>query len=270
MLRTSRNLSVTDFNAQGTSTINNDSLKRKHWQLSSPPSEASVLGAEVQDLHRQKSRGTGSPARDQAVQTEPFLPSSEAQSAWSGRGRSPYKTPVTAVLDDIKHNARVLESFEKEINLQQSQLQDLITIKRRRLAELHQDKRQVWETDMAHPLDTAPILRNDKSTSASRPRSTSPVKYLSTMPTAEPPISPYDFEESPDSVPESAFTVLNALEEDLGDGCIPLRYKVIDQECLIPRIVAYVSLGHDQHIVAYENGQQLRLRRNAKSISEVH
>ena len=270
MLRTSCNLSVNEFIAQGTSTINNDSLKRKHWQLSSPPSEANLLGAEVHDLHRQKARGTCSPARDQGVQTEPFPPLSEALSTWSGRGRSPYKTPVTAVLDDIKHNARVLESFERQINLQQSQLQDLITIKRRRLAELHRDKRQVWETDMAHPLDTAPILRNDKSTSASRTRSTSPVKYLSTMSTAEPPIFPYDFKESPDSVPESVFTVLNALEEDLGEGCIPLTYKVIDYACSISAIVAYVDLGHDQRIVAYEKGQQLCLRRNAKSVSEVH
>lgn len=93
--------------------------------------------------------------------------------AWTGRGRSPYRTPVTAVLDRIKDKTAQLEHFERELIIQQAELDGWIAEKKVCLASVAAQKARI---SMNRPPLGVVGLPTPSSTS--RGRSSSPDKYL--------------------------------------------------------------------------------------------
>ena len=205
-----------------------NSLKRKRLQahLSSPPPELHDLQEQVQEQDLCQ-RGH---QKEQATQTDLGLlyetPKGLAP-AWTGRGRSPYKTPVTAVLDGIKAKTGQLEHFERELIIQQAELDSWIAEKRVRLASVVAQKARI---SMERPPLGVIMLATPSSTS--RGRSSSPDKYLRALRNGKPPILNFDFNELPGDIPQSVSDLLADLMDDLGDGCIPAQYKVLALDSL--------------------------------------
>ena len=205
-----------------------NSLKRKRLQahLSSPPPELHDLQGQEQeqDLCRCGHQ------KEQATQTDLGLlyetPKGLAP-AWTGRGRSPYKTPVTAVLDGIKAKTSQLEHFERELIIQQAELDGWIAEKRVRLASVMAQNAGI---SMGRPplggIVVVPL------TSTSRGRSPSPDKYLRQLRNGKPPILEFAFAELPGDIPQSVSDLFADLMDDLGDGCIPAQYKVLALDSL--------------------------------------
>ncbi len=195
-------------------TLSN-SLKRKRSQpwLSSPPPELHDLQEQEQEQVKDQATQTGS---EHLHRTSKGL-----APAWTGRGRSPYRTPVTAVLDGIKDKTAQLEHFERELIIQQAELDSWIAEKRVRLASVAAQKARI---SMNQPPLGVVGLPTPSSTS--RGRSSSPDKYLRTLRNGKPPILNFDFDELPGDIPQSVSDLLADLMDDLGDSCIPAQYKV--------------------------------------------
>ena len=202
-------------------TLSN-SLKRKRLQpyLSSPPPELHDLQEQEQAQHlcRREHR------QEQATQTDSDLLYSSpkgAAPAWTGRGRSPYKTPVTAVLDRVKDKTAQLEHFERELIIQQAELDGWIAEKRVRLASVAAQKARVMERPALGVGGLPPPA------STSRGRSSSPDKYLRALRNGTPPILNFAFAEFQGDIPQPVSDLLADLMDNLGDGCIPAQYKVL-------------------------------------------
>ena len=174
-------------------TLSN-SLKRKRVlpYLSSPPPELHDLQEQEQEqvsgrLYRQGYQ------KEQAMQTEldPVYKTSNGPArAWTGRGRSPYKTPVTAVLDGIKDKTAQLEHFERELIIQQAELDGWVAEKRVRLASVAAQKARI--SMQRPPLG---VVELPLPSSTSRGRSSSPDKYLRALRNGKPPILDFAFAE---------------------------------------------------------------------------
>lgn len=209
-------------------TLSN-SLKRKRLQpyLSSPPPELRDLQEQEQeqDLCRRGQQ------KEQATQTDlEFLYRTTPKGlapAWTGRGRSPYKTPVTAVLDGIKDKTAQLEHFERELIMQQAELDGWITEKRVRLASVAAQKAKI---SMERP--PLGVIELPPPSSTSRGRSSSPDKYLRALRNGKPPILNFGFADLRGDIPQSVSDLLADLMDDLGDGCIAAQYKVLALDTL--------------------------------------
>lgn len=208
--------------------ISSNSLKRKRLQpyLSSPPPELHDLQEQEQEQHSCRREYQ----KEQATQTDlAFLyrtPKGLAP-AWTGRGRSPYKTPVTAVLDGIKDKTGQLEHFERELIIQQAELDSWIAEKRVRLESVAAQKARIsMERPPLGVIELAP------PSSTSRGRSSSPDKYLRALRNGKPPILDFALAQLQDDIPQSVSDLLADLMDDLGDGCIPAQYKVLTLDSL--------------------------------------
>jgi len=184
------------------------SLKRKRTYLSSPPPDPHELDevhieAEEQEPPTQKRQGPS-----QHLQ---------AYSDWSGRGRSPFKTPATAAIDGLKTSARWVEALEREISLQQSQLDALVAEKKTRLIDIHH-----IQSEMAAGRP-APVLAQPGTSTT---RSLSPSKYLAKLAAGNPPIVYHTFEEYLDPLPQSVRETKQELQNGLELGCMPEMFKV--------------------------------------------
>ena len=162
--------------------INPNGRKRKRspltQYLSSPPPDPCECGyktctqVQEEELHTQEENTAIK--NEQGTQTDTQSPGI-AGPAWTGRGRSPYKTPTTAALDSLKHNTLQLEALDREIQAQEIWVQQWIASKRQRLALVTQDNHDVCIMGPTNILDSAPRLRQPE---ASRGRSSSPTRYL--------------------------------------------------------------------------------------------
>ena len=56
--------------------------------------------------------------KEQGTQTDIQSPEISGP-AWTGRGRSPYKTPTITALDRLKHDTLQLEALDREIKAQE-------------------------------------------------------------------------------------------------------------------------------------------------------
>ena len=210
-----------------------NSLKRKRLQahLSSPPPELHDL----QEQEQEQDLGRRGHQKEQATQTDLGLlyetPKGLAP-AWTGRGRSPYKTPVTAVLDGIKAKTGQLEHFERELIIQQAELDSWIAEKRVRLASVAAQKARI---SMGRP--PLGVVELAPPSSTSQGRSSSPDKYLRALRNGKPPILEFGFHELPGDIPQSVSDLLADLMDDLGDGCIPAQYKVLAPDDQSPQSV---------------------------------
>ena len=212
------------------SVTTSNSLKRKRSQpcLSSPPPELHDLQEQAQEQeHKQDSehlylRGG---LKEQATQTDLDLlyqPSKGLAPAWTGRGRSPYKTPVTAVLDAIKDKTAQLERFERELIIQEAELEGWIEERKVRLASVAAQKARI---SMNQPPLSVVGLPTPSSTS--RGRSTSPDKYLQALRNGKPSILHFALAKFQGDIPQSVSDLVAELMDDLGEGCIPAQYKVL-------------------------------------------
>ena len=201
-------------------------LKRKRTYLSSPPPEQhdlAQIGAGTETLKQAAQQELDTHA-DCLVYTE-----------WSGRGRSPYKTPATAAIDGVKENARLLETLEREIILHQDQLEDLLAAKKARLCGIHQSKFSVagaaQDTEMSLPhVPTIPLL----PASTKRSRSLSPSKYLAKLANGTPSIIHCRVEKAKQNdiqIPVSVKETMKLLQHGLEIGCIPRQFKVGGYAC---------------------------------------
>ena len=210
-------------------TINSSGRKRKRstqaQYLSSPPPDSYELDYETctqvqeEELHTQEEEATAK--KEQGTQTD-TQSSGIAGSAWTGRGRSPYKTPTTAALDSLKHNTLQLEALDREIKAQEIQVQQSIASKRQRLALITQHNQDVCIMG-PNILDSAPRLRQPEG---SRGRSSSPTRYLDKLAQGAPPILLYSFETIEDEPPKLVDDAVTLFETALGEKCIPSKYRV--------------------------------------------
>ena len=211
-------------------TINPNGRKRKRspqtQYLSSPPPDPYECGyrtctqVQEEELHTREEEATIK--KEQGTQTDIQSPGI-AGPAWTGRGRSPYKTPTTAALDSLKHNTLQLEALDREIKAQEIQVQQSIASKRQRLALVTQHNHDVCIMGPTNILDSAPCLRQPE---ASRGRSSSPTRYLDKLAQGSPPILLCSFETIEDDPPKLVDDAVTLFEIGLGEKCIPSKYKV--------------------------------------------
>jgi hypothetical protein len=208
-------------------TLSNDSLsnslkrKRSHSSLSSPPPEPHELDFPKQAAQEHLVQEQEGKRKEQGTQTGLDLLQTRNGPAWTGRGRSPYKIPVTAVLDGIKNQTACLEHFERELFLQQAELDDLIKEKRASLESVKGRK-----VKMSVEAPPGADFSNYNPSSKSRGRSTSPDKYLTKLALASPPIIPRPFTNPDGPLPQLIKDLVMTLLKGLGDGCMPSEFKV--------------------------------------------
>ena len=128
---------------------------------------------------------------------------------------------MTAVLDGIKDKTAQLEHFERELIIQQTELDGWVAEKRVRLASVAAQKARI---SMERP--PLGVVELPLPSSTSRGRSSSPDKYLRALRNGKPPILDFAFAELQGDIPQSVSDLLADLMDDLGDGCIPAQYKV--------------------------------------------
>ena len=211
-------------------TINPNGRKRKRTPqtqyLSSPPPDPYECGyktctqVQEEELHTQEEEVTTK--KEQGTQTDIQSPGI-ASPAWTGRGRSSYKTPTTAALDSLKHNTLQLEALDREIKAQEIQVQQSIASKRQRLALVTHHNHGVCIMGPTNILDNSPCLRQPE---ASRGRSSSPTRYLDKLAQGSPPILLRSFGTIEDDPPKLVDDAVTLFETGLGEKCIPSRYSV--------------------------------------------
>ena len=211
-------------------TSNPNGRKRKRTPvtqyLSSPPPDPYAYGYKTctqvpeEEPHTHEEEATTK--TEQGTQTDIQSPGI-AGPAWTGRGRSPYKTLTTAALDSLKHNTLQLEALDREIKDQEIQVQQSIASKRQRLALVTQHNHDVYIMGPTNILDSAPRLRQPE---ASRGRSSSPTRYLDKLAQGSPPILLRSFETIEDNPPKLVDDAVTLFEIGLGEKCIPSKYRV--------------------------------------------
>ena len=151
------------------------------------------------------------------------LPLTETYLNWSGRGRSPFLTPATAAIDNLKKGAHLVESLERQVVKEQAELEKVIQLRftsvnaiRRIRYEIVQDRTNPLETKVALPAPADPFDGT----------STSPERLLAKMRISTPPIVDQVFESYTKTLPEQVEKLLSLLVHGLGEGCIPLKYKL--------------------------------------------
>ena len=206
------------------STYDSLSLKRKRPYLSFPPSPPETESVILEDIEEEYQRKPWK-RRLGTVGSE-----TERKTTWQGRGRSPYKTPVTAVLDSIKGDTRLLEHLEKELIIQKEHLQELVASKQREIV-VSMDQRQATLHDHLPPeLTQGPIFPPPKPNTS---RSPSPARrILKALPSATPSVINSSLESFTNPLPQDVTDLLDSLLDGLGEGSIPMQCQVLDMMCV--------------------------------------
>ena len=143
--------------------------------------------------------------------------------AWQGRGRSPFKTPATAVVDAIKSDSQLLGALEKELDLQRTQLEQIVATKQRELVAVMAEQANAGQPNTPQ-LGEIPVLPQPAKPPT---RSASPArKILRYLPRGTPPViksSPASFFEG---IPKEVLELQKTLLEGLGERMIPMEFKV--------------------------------------------
>ena len=179
-------------------------------------SSSSVIETPGQSSYRSKEQGT---------QTGLDLPVSEAYLDWSGRGRSPFKTPAIAAIDGLKKGAKVIEWLEREAAKERKDLEKLIQWKINLVTGLKRTRLEI-EQDKMDPLKNVQVLVQPDNDDY-KGKSKSPDKYLCKMRYSTPPVRYQRIESYKHALPEQMENLLRLLEENLGGGCIPLTKEVV-------------------------------------------
>ena len=164
--------------------------------------------------------------KDQGTQTEVEVPETKVYCNWSGRGRSPFKTPATAAIDGLKGSSKYIEYVEREIVKEQTELDKVIRLKKDYFAEIARVRFKLLQ-DRMNPLQGAPDLAQpDIDTYEGRSRS--PDKYIAKMRLSTPPVYYHRIETYRlGNLPKEIDQLWERLGENLGAGSVPSSYEVI-------------------------------------------
>ena len=176
--------------------------------------------------------------KEQGTQTEVELPETEAYFNWSGRGRSPFKTPAIAALDGLKRSAKLVEWIERETVKERIELEKVIRYKKYCFTGIARARFEIAQ-DKMNPLNNLTILTPDVD--QFHGKSPSPNKYIAKMKVSNPPVHHETMETYRLGLPEQMEELLALLEEKLGEGCIPSTYEVIRTMILRDRIAADIE-----------------------------
>jgi len=182
-------------------------LKRKSSCLSSPPPEPN----ELQD-HQEEEGEHLSKRRQLALPTKPIT--------WYGRGRSPFTTPATAALDNIKGNARLLEHLEKELIFRQEDLEKRVEARRSQLDATIQ-RQSEFSSEDTNPF-AVPVLPSGPCQS----RSISPTKLLGKLANGKPPIIYTTLSAAKGQLTPQVQKLNKYLAVRTGDGYLSRGYEV--------------------------------------------
>jgi len=110
----------------------------------------------------------------------PILESRKRQKKeWQGRGRSPFKTPVTTVIDSIKQDTRELVTLERELGAARAQLQSTMAQRLQELNTLHaQQQRLASPVNITELAPETTLLQPTARDSGSPTHSTSPSRQI--------------------------------------------------------------------------------------------
>ena len=163
--------------------------------------------------------------KDQGTQTHLELPLTETYLNWSGRGRSPFKTPAIAAIDNLKKGAKLVEWLERQVNEERSELEKVI---QRSFHSVNATRRVRYEIvqNRMDPLQSMVVLPKP-AVDEYAGRSSSPDKYIAKMRFSTPPIQDGTLEDYPKTLPEQVKDLLILLEGGLSEGCMPSMHMVI-------------------------------------------
>ena len=170
-------------------------------------------------------------SKEQGTQTGLELPLSEAYLDWNGRGRSPFKTPAIAAIDGLKKGAKVIEWLEREAAKERKELDKLIRWKIHSVTGLKRTKLEIVQ-DKMDPLKNIQVLVQPDVDSYKGRASKSPDKYLRKMRYSTPPVHYQRIENYEHALPKQMENLLELLEEDLGESCIPSTYEIVQATTL--------------------------------------
>lgn len=162
--------------------------------------------------------------KEQGTEGDFELSGTEAYVTWSGRGRSPFKTPVTAAIDGLRGKAKLVRRLEQELAKEHKALEDVLRWKRYRLTGIVQTRLEV-ENDHIDPMKMVERLP-PPDVDDHRGRSGSPDKYIRKLANSDTPIIHFLPDAYEHSFPINVERTLGSLEDKLGEGCIPLQFKV--------------------------------------------
>ena len=161
---------------------------------------------------------------EQGTQTGLELPLSEIYVDWTGRGRSPFKTPAFAAIDGFKKGAKFIEWLEREAAKERKEVEKLIQWKINLLTGLKRTRLEI-EQDKLDPLKNFQVLVQPVNNYDGK--SKSPDKYLRKMKYSTPSVCYQRLETYEHALPEKMMKLLGLLEDNLGEGCIPSPYEVV-------------------------------------------
>ena len=165
-------------------------------------------------------------SKEQGTQTGLELPVSQEYLDWTGRGRSPFKTPALAAIDGLKKGAKVIEWLEREAVKERSELEKLIQWKIHLVTGLKRTQLEI-EQDKMNPLEKVHVLPLPQDVDSYKGESQSPDKYISKMRHCTPPVYYQTIQECGHTLPERMADLLDLLDVNLGEGCIPSKYEVM-------------------------------------------
>lgn len=185
-------------------------------------------------------------SKDQGTQTEVELPETESYFHWSGRGRSPFKTPATAAIDGLRKSAKLVEWVERETVKERIELEKVIRFKKYCFAGIAKARFEVVQDRMDPMINVTVLAQPDID--QFKGRSNSPDKYIAKMKVSTPPVHYHYMEAYENPLPKEMDGLLRLLEGNLGEGSIPSTYEVIQIMTLRDRIDADLA-----HSLRYRN-----------------
>ena len=183
-------------------------------------------------------------SKEQGTQTGLELPVSEAYLNWNGRGRSPFKTPAIAAIDGLKKGAKVIEWLEREAAKEREQLEKLIQWKINLVTGLKRTRLEIVQDKMDPLMNIQVLVQPDVDNYEGK--SKSPDKYLRKMKYSTPPVYYQRLEAYKHALPEQMVKLLGLLEENLGEGCIPSTYEVVQTMNLRQKRLLTSTIGGDE------------------------
>lgn len=146
--------------------------------------------------------------------------SEDALTKWPGRGRSPVKTPVTTVIDQIKQDSQELVQLEQALEAERANLRILMAARSDEIASTASRRRGLANLSLTELTDQTRLpspLPRSRSQSPSR-------QILRDLPLATPPVVVSALGEV--DVSTDAMAVLKLLRQGCRESYIPQAFRV--------------------------------------------
>jgi len=182
---------------------------KRYRELSPPAPSDCVIFEKIEEEYQRK------PWKRRAVNQ-----TNEPQ-AWQGRGRLSFTTAVTASIDAIKCNSQRLEALEKELDLQNTQLEKILGTRQTLLAQAMAAQEN---TGPFHGLQPSggQIVTKKKPLSSSQ----STTKILQGLSRATPPVESSTLASFQGPIPQHVLDLYTHIQENCEAPVIPIDLKV--------------------------------------------